>query len=163
MADNEVDKAVPNPAPSSPYSRPIDENISNSIMSTPGAAPEFDARDVGGILLREIGVSGLRAFPGWVRENPLLELQGRQAAQKYREMGDNSPTIGALLYTFRSTIRKVEWRVVPNDDAQRGPAQEAADFVESCMHDMSHTWLELVAENLSALQYGYAPHEIVYK
>jgi hypothetical protein len=38
-----------------------------------------------------------------------------------------------------------------------------ADWVESCMYDMSHTWEELMVENISCLQYGYAPHEIVYK
>ncbi len=163
MAD-EVEKAGPPPVPTSPFSQPVDSpNIANSIMSTPGAVPVFDTSGAGGILLREIGVSGLRAFSGWVREDPLLELQGRQGARTFREMGDNSPTIGALLYATQATMRKVEWRVVPNDDAQRGPAQEAADFVDSCMQDMSHTWADLIMENLSSLQYGYAPHEIVYK
>ena len=74
---------------------------------------------------------------------------------------DNSPTIGALLYTIQSTMRKVEWRVLPADDSPA--AQEAADFIESCMADMSHSWEDLVVENLSMLPFGFAPHELVYK
>lgn len=157
------------PVPQSPFSRPVDDagpaGIATSIMSTPGARPVFDTTNIdqNGLTFREVGVSGLRAFSGWVREEPLLELQGRQGAQKYREMGDNSPIIGALLFAIQSTMRKVEWRVIPNEDAPQGAAQEAADFLESCMNDMSHTWTDLIIENLSALQYGYAPHEIVYK
>src|SRR6185369_13196324 len=64
-------------------------------------------------------------------------------------------------------MRKVEWRVVPkgaeDNDRTDPKCQESADFVESCMHDMSHSWEDLVDENLSMLQYGYAPHELVYK
>ena len=164
--DNEIAKAgPPQVTPVDPYARPIDEkgNITGNIMSTPGAWPEFDGSQLNGLTFKEIGTSGLRAFSGWVKEEILYELQGRQGAQKYREMGDNSPTIGGMLFAIQSTMRKVEWRVVPNEDAPQGPAQEAADFVEGCMNDMSHTWSDLMIENLSALQYGYAPHEIVYK
>jgi len=164
--DNEIAKAgPPQTMPVDPFARPIDEknNITGNIMSTPGAWPQFDGSELNGLTFREVGTSGLRAFSGWVKEEILYELQGRQGAQKYREMGDNSPTIGGMLFAVQSTMRKVEWRVVPNEDAPQGPAQEAADFVEGCMNDMSHTWSDLMIENLSALQYGYAPHEIVYK
>jgi hypothetical protein len=114
-----------------------------------------------GMTFSEVGSSGLRAFSGWVREEWSPNLVGRQGAQKYREMIDNNPTIGALMFTFLATMRKVEWRVVPPDDS--GEARQWADFVESCMDDMSHPWEDLIAENLSMLAYGYAPHEIVYK
>jgi hypothetical protein len=134
-------------------------NATNNFMSSFGPSPEL----TGGMLFSEVGNSGLRAFSGWIREEILPELTGRQGAQKYREMGDNSPIIGAVLFAIKSTMRKVEWRVVPCEDSQSGPAQEAADFVQSLMDDMSETWEDLVVENLSALQYGYAFHEIVYK
>jgi hypothetical protein len=59
------------------------------------------------------------------------------------------------------SMRQVEWRVTPASD--RPEAREMAEFVESCMDDMSHTWADFVAEQLSMLPYGFAPHEIVYK
>lgn len=128
-----------------------------------GTVPQFTS----GMTFGEYGSSGLRAFSGWVREEFLPQLVGRQGAQKYREMMDNSPTIGAIMYAIKGTMRKVEWRVMPagtEDGSDPTPeATEAAEFVESCMDDMSHTWEDLVAENLSMLGYGYAPHEIVYK
>lgn len=114
-----------------------------------------------GMTYSEIGTSGLRAFSGWVREEFLPSLQGRQAAQKYREMMDNSPIIGAIMFGIIATMRKVEWRVIAANDSPE--AQEAAEFLDSCMNDMSHTWEDLIVENLSMLGYGFAPHEIVYK
>lgn len=119
-----------------------------------------------GMTFSEVGQSGLRAFSGWVREEFLQQLIGRQGASKYREMTDNSPVIGAILFAIKSTMRKVEWRVTPagEDEAEpTGEAKQAADFVESCMDDMSHTWEDLISENLSMLSYGYAPHELCYK
>ena len=120
-----------------------------------------------GMTFAEVGSLGLRAWSGWVREEFLPELIGRQGAQKYREMSDNSPIVGAIIYAIKSTMRKVEWRVVPagaEENKQTSPeAQEAADFVTSCMEDMTQSWEDLVDNALSMLVYGYAPHEIVYK
>ena len=114
-----------------------------------------------GMTFREVGSSGLRQFSGWVREEFLQSLVGRQGAQKYREMLDNSTTIGALMFSIISTMRKVEWRTLPASDSPQ--AQEIADFIDTCRDDMSHTWEDLIVENLSMLGYGYAPHELVYK
>lgn len=108
-----------------------------------------------------IGSSGLRQFSGWVREEFLPQLQGRQAARTYREMLDNSPTIGAVNFAIVQSMRQVEWRVVASSD--KPEAQEAVEFVESCMDDMSSTWTDFTMEQLSMLGYGFAPHEIVYK
>lgn len=130
---------------------------SQSINDSWGPMPAMTA----GLTFREVGSSGLRQFSGWVREEYLQQLVGRQGAQKYREMMDNSPVVGAILYAIQATMRKVEWRMLPAADTPA--AQEAADFADSCRQDMSHTWEDLVGENLSMLPFGYSAHEIVYK
>jgi len=109
----------------------------------------------------DIGTTGLRAFSGWVREEFLPQLVGRQSARVYREMGDNDPTIGAIVNAINGIMRKVEWRTVPANDSPA--AKELADFADSLRFDMSHSWEDFVVEMLSMLRYGYAPHEIVYK
>lgn len=110
---------------------------------------------------KDVGSYGLRQFGGWVREEFLRALVGREGARTYREMGDNSPTVGAILFCIIQMMRRVEWRITPADDTDE--AQKEADFVQSIMDDMSHTWEDFVAEALSMLQYGYSVHEIVYK
>ena len=161
MADEPVAEAIekaPVPsliAPATPAAIPP-SNLSQ-YGPTFGPTPEMS----GNMTFREMGQSGLRQFSGWVREEFLPNLVGRQGAQKYREMMDNSPMVGGLMFAVISTMRKVEWRVTPANDSPE--AEEMAEFVESCMNDMGHTWEDLIAENLSMLGYGYAPHEIVYK
>lgn len=145
------------PTPPDPFQVPVNPATTPYNLLNSGPTPVL----TGPMTFRELGQSGLRAFAGWVKEEFLLELQARQGAQKYREMRDNSPIIGAIMFAIESTMRKVEWRVIPANDS--GEAQEAADFLDSCRNDMSQTWEETIVENLSMLTYGYAPHEIVYK
>ena len=111
--------------------------------------------------LADIGSTGLRAFGGYVREDFVPNLTGRQGATIYREMLDSSPVIGAVMFAITGIMRKVEWRVQPIDDSQA--AKDAAEFVDSLRFDMGHSWEDFIAEALSMLGYGYSLHEIVYK
>ena len=134
--------------------RPKDPNVGGGSF---GAVPQM----LYAMTFKEVGATGLRAFGGYVREEFLPNLQGRQAAVVYREMADNSPVIGGMLFAINSVMRKAGWRTVPANDSPE--AQEAADFADSLRLDMSMTWEESVAESLSMLPFGYAPMEICYK
>lgn len=122
-----------------------------------GSVPELTA----GMSFRDYGSYGLRQYGGWVREEYLPQLVGRVGAGVYREMLDGSAVIGAMIFAITQSMRKVNWRVqAPSDKAE---TKAEAEFAESLMGDMSHTWEDFVAEALSMLGYGYAPCEIVYK
>lgn len=114
-----------------------------------------------GMTFKTLGSGGLRQFGGWVREDFLPEFQGRQAARIFREMRDNSPTVGAILFAVTQTMRGSTWRVEPADDTPE--AKEKAEWVETMMDDMEHTWQEFQIDALSMLPFGYAPMEMVFK
>lgn len=115
----------------------------------------------GALTFRQVGSSGLRAFAGYVREEFLPQLQGRMAQTVYREMRENSPVIGGMIFAMEATMRKVEWRTNPADDS--AGAAEAAEFADSLRMDMSGTWDDTISEVLSMVPYGFAPLEICYK
>lgn len=104
----------------------------------------------------EIGTSGLRQFSGWVMDEWLGELTGREAAWRYREFLDNDPVAGGFLFAVEMLARRVTWSVEGGDPKWR-------EFIAQCMNDMSHPWVDLVSEALTMLPYGYAPMELVYK
>lgn len=108
-----------------------------------------------------VGSRGLRQYGGWVREEFLPQLVGRQACRTYRMMMDNCPPVGAIIFAITQTMRECIWRVEPAADTP--DARYYAEFVESCMDDMKTTWPDFVCESLSMLPFGFAPHEIVYK
>jgi hypothetical protein len=109
----------------------------------------------------ELGVTGIKRAGGYIDEEFLPALRGRKAIQVFKEMSLNDSMVGALMFAIDKLIRQVEWRVVPCDQT---PEQvEAAEFVEQCMEDMSHSWDDFIGEVLSMLVYGFSWHEIVYK
>ena len=110
----------------------------------------------------EIGSSGLHQFGGEIQQDFLRQLRGKQAYANYREMADNDPVVGAMLHAIEMLIRAVDWSVEPSDDADERAVAEA-EFVSSCLTDMSTSWADTLAAILGFLVYGYSYHEIVYK
>lgn len=110
----------------------------------------------------EVGVTGVSRQGGIIWEEWLPQLQGEKAVKVYREMSDNDPVVGAMLYTLGMILRSADWTVEPAD-VENPEAEAVAEFVDECMHDMSQSWGDFVAEVLSMLTFGWSFHEIVYK
>ena len=104
----------------------------------------------------EIGSSGLRRSGGYINEEFLSNLQGVKGFKIYREMHDNDPVIGAMLYAIDKVITRLEWHV-------EGEDARTAEFIEECINDMSDSWDSTLQNLLSMLVYGWSFHEIVYK
>jgi len=115
----------------------------------------------------ELGATGLWRTGGFVIDDILPQLRGRQSLTAYRDMAENDPVIGAILFAIERVILQVDWRVDPHTDptgyTPDSKDQEAADFVQECMDDMSHSWHELMIAVVSFLTYGWSFFEIVYK
>jgi len=104
----------------------------------------------------ELGSSGLRRSGGIINEEFLPNLQGVKGFKVYREMRDNDPVIGAMLYAIDKVITRLEWKVEGDDE-------RTATFVQECLDDMSDSWDATLQNILSMLVYGWSFHEIVYK
>lgn len=115
----------------------------------------------------ELGSSGLRRTSGFVIDDFVTNLQGQKGAKVWREMSDNDPIIGAMMFAIERLILEIGWDVEPYTDSvdtEVTPEAEAnAQFVEECMADMSESWSTTLQQILSFLIYGFAPCEIVYK
>jgi hypothetical protein len=108
-----------------------------------------------------IGSTGLNRAGGRVYEEYLRELAGDRWRRVLREMMDQDPVIGAVLFAVEMLIRQVDWSLPPASDDPK--AVEAAQFVEECLDDMEMTWPDTLAEILSFLGWGWSYFEIVYK
>jgi hypothetical protein len=109
----------------------------------------------------EIGVTGLNEMSGTLREEFLAELRGKNGIRVYKEMRDNDPIVGSILFAVGMLIRQASWRMKPaSEDAA---AVETAEFVNSCRLDMTITWGDLMSEVLTMLPFGWSWMETVYK
>lgn len=109
----------------------------------------------------EVGATGLNRWGYDVFEEFLPQLRWPKAGKIYKEMSYNDPVITAILLCARHLIRKVTWKVVPGGTSAED--KRAAEFLETCRHDMNMSWFELIDEITSYFEYGWAYHEIVYK
>ena len=75
------------------------------------------------------GFSGLKQYDGVIDEEFHPRLRGPYGIKTYREMSDNSSTIGAIFYIIKALCRQVEWRVEPAGKEQA--ALDQAEFLES--------------------------------
>jgi len=130
---------------------PFDLSNHENVNEVPTAWP----------LTAELGQTGLKRAAGILDEEFLPQLQGRKLIQVFKEMSENDPIVGALLFAMDRLLRGLEWNVEPADSSAE--AKQYAEFVEECMEDMSHTWDDFISEALSCLVYGWSWHEIVWK
>ena len=110
----------------------------------------------------EIGVTGLLRTRGTgiLYEEWLNNLSTYRQRYVYREMRDNDAVIGSMFFALENILRKAEWRVEP----AAGPkGNEYAEFVHSCMEDMSSSWEDFISENVSMFAFGFSLFETVYK
>jgi len=110
----------------------------------------------------ELGSTGLHMYAGKVNEEILHELRGISGTETYRQMADNDPSIGALLFSVQQMITPLKWSVLPSDSKNK-QSRSNAEFLDECMHDMAETWEDTITSILSYLPYGFSVHEIVYK
>jgi len=129
-------------------------------MAPVNAAVNAPAPPAAGSAFLELGQSGLRQSAGHIREEFLRDLAGWRGAQVYREMRDNDPVVGAILFSVEMLLRGVEWRVDPLGDGRAD--RLAAEFVRECLDGMEATFEDTLADILSFLTYGWALTEIVY-
>jgi hypothetical protein len=106
--------------------------------------------------LHELGSSGLRRSGGTITEEFLPNLQGVKGFKVYREMSDNDPVVGAMLFAFDKIITRLDWHISGEDERY-------VKFVQECLDDMSDSWDATLSNILSMLVYGWSFHEIVYK
>ena len=113
---------------------------------------------------KEIGSTGLTQNGSRTRDDFLKQLTGARGIANFREMSENDPTIGAMLHAIDMLIRSVATSVdVGGDGDGDAEAEDYAEFVASCLNDMTVSWADTISQILSFLPFGFSVHEIVYK
>jgi len=109
----------------------------------------------------EIGDSGLVRWSGMVESRYIADLYGTDGINTFEEMFRRDPSLRSFMYATRIMARKSLWEASAASDA--GPDDEAAEFLQSCLEDMSHTMSDAVDNILSMLVHGWQWSEICYK
>lgn len=115
--------------------------------------------------LLSFGVSGLNRIGNYIFEEFLKELQGQKGYKLLREMRDNDPTVGSILYLMEQLGKQVDWKVEPYGGGKvEVEDEDRAEYLRTClMDDMTKTWPETLSEIYSMFWAGFAPMEMCWK
>lgn len=109
----------------------------------------------------ETGQSGLIAYNGLVSESYTSKLQWPSAYVIYDEMRRRDPTIRTMWNALILLARTASWYFeLPGDT---NADQQAAEYLQSCLGDMSHPIGDYVEDALTCVLFGWSWLEIVYK
>jgi ribosomal protein S27AE len=111
----------------------------------------------------ELGCEGAKISNGFVHDEFLPQLVGERGRRVYRQMRDNDATVSAVLFAVEMLLRAVQWTVGCDCDEGDPRGEEAREFLEGVMEDMSHTWDDFIGNALTMLQYGWQYTEVVLK
>jgi hypothetical protein len=109
----------------------------------------------------ELGASGLQRYSGVISEEFLRELKGRLGVIVYKEMRDNDPVVGAMLFAFTALAKNVSWHV--QAASEKPDDVQFAQFLTECMDDMEYPWIDFIDEVCSMYTFGWSWHEQVFK
>ena len=115
----------------------------------------------GSALFSEMGLSGLRRFSGRVDDEYDRVFKSlNKRVQLFREMGDD-PIVASVLQAIKMVIRRASWYFEAGGESKAD--KEAAEFMNTCLNDMSQSWADTIDQVLGCIQYGFYPAELVYK
>lgn len=106
------------------------------------------------------GRSGLKRSNGYIYADWLPQLNGATGRNVWQEMATH-PIIKGGLRAFELLARQPSWTVTPADATRA--AVEVAEFVGSCLDDMTETWDATISGILEYLVYGWAWNETQFK
>ena len=112
-------------------------------------------------MMKEVGIAGAPEFYGRFSERYSTKLQGSSGVQLMAEVLRREPSAYSLHNAVLLTAQRSAWKVLPATDSSQD--REAADFLSSCMGDMSNTWFNFIKFALSSVPFGFADVNIVFK
>lgn len=113
------------------------------------------------IPLTERGVTGVTEWNGRPTERYLTSLQGPTGVEKFAEMLRKEPACFTADRLVRLTAQQTRWSVTPASES--GQDKRAAEFLEECLGDMSHSLPVAVDNAMTSQWFGFSLLEIVWK
>lgn len=108
------------------------------------------------------GQSGITRTDGSFAQDEILRnLQFPNGMYVYREMRDNDPIVGAMMFAINSIIKTVTFSAKSANDSEE--AQNNASHLESCLADMERPFHKYISEFFTMLIFGFAINGIEFK
>lgn len=108
------------------------------------------------------GTAGTEIYGGYIYEEPLKELQGKQGAEVYNRMRRSDGNIAMIMRAIKLPIRSASWSIQCNDKTPEAEAQKKL-FEHILFSDLGKPWTRFTGEALTFVDFGYSLFEKTFK
>lgn len=140
--------------------------ILDNLFGRKEVADAVPAVEVGrkSVSIIEVGSSGTEIFAGYLQEEYLRELQGKEAADIYDKMRRSDPKIKMITSAMKNPIKSASWEIVGIDDQDSPDVIAQKELIEHMLFtDLGgKTWRSFLHEALSMIEFGYSLFEKTY-
>lgn len=101
-----------------------------------------------------------------VNDTMVPALQGHRGFKEIARMVATDDTIGAMMWAIETTLAQVNWTHEARDNGKKSAdpkAVEAAEFANSLLIDMDHSFQDHVEEAVTMVPYGFSVSEVQFK
>jgi SPP1 gp7 family putative phage head morphogenesis protein len=129
-----------------------------------GQAEEKEVAEVNGqpIKVIEVGSSGTEVYGGYISEEYLAELRGRDWADKVDQMRRSDANVRMSINSLKLPLKSSNWYFNKLEESPEAELQKLL-LEKALFEDIDRSFTKLLGEILTCLEFGYSLFEITYK
>lgn len=119
---------------------------------------------VGGVEVKtiEVGSSGTEIFSGYISEDYLSELRGRDWADKVDKMRRSDAQVKAALSALKLPLKSSNWYLQTTEATEEAEMQKRL-LEKALFEDIGKSFTKLIGEILTCLDFGYSVFELTHR
>jgi SPP1 gp7 family putative phage head morphogenesis protein len=110
----------------------------------------------------EVGTSGTESYSGYIDEEYLADLKGKDAATKYDQMRRSDPKVVMCIKSVCNPIKSASWSIEKLEDSPEADKQYYITQ-KALFENEAKTFDEFIGEILTMVAFGYSLFEITHK
>jgi SPP1 gp7 family putative phage head morphogenesis protein len=129
-----------------------------------GQAEEKEVAEVNGqpIKVIEVGSSGTEVYGGYISEEYLAELRGRDWSDTIDKMRRSDGNVRMAINAIKLPLKSSNWFISPIDDSPEAELQKRL-LEKALFEDTGRSFTKLLGEILTCLEFGYSIFELTFK
>jgi hypothetical protein len=124
---------------------------------------EVETKNVRGIEVKviEIGTTGTEIYAGYLSEEYLKELTGKEWADKVDMMRRSDANVRMVLNAIKLPLKSSPWTIAVKEKTEAAEMQKKL-FEKILFEDLNKSFTQLVGEILTCLEFGYSIFDITH-
>lgn len=137
-------------------------DLIKGLVST--STEQKEVTSIGGIPVKviEVGSAGTEIYGGYLSEEYLGELRGREWADRVDQMRRSDPNVRMAINALKLPLKSSNWYFQCTEDSPEAELQKLL-LEKALFEDIDRSFTKLLGEILTCLEFGYSLFEITYK